>query len=105
MAFDEGWNPVGFVLSEGTFDPAEMALRGRLGAHVTHSRHDSRAITRKAREAFLRRFELEVDPDGKLEPEERRRRAAHAKKAYFMRLAMKRRKRPSAKQKKASPGS
>jgi len=92
---------VGFVLSKGTFDPDEMALRGRLGAHVTHSRHDSREITRKAREAFLRRFELEVDPDGRLEPGERRRRAAHARKAYFIRLAMKRRKRPRAKQGKA----
>ena len=90
-----------FCLSEGTFDPEEMALRGRLGAHVTHSRHDSRAITRKAREAFLGRFELEVDPDGKLELDERRRRAAHAKKAYFLRLGMKGRKRRRAMRGKA----
>ena len=35
------------------------------------------------------RFEREVDPDNKLDPKERARRAAHAKKAYFQRLALK----------------
>ena len=93
-----------FCLSKGTFDPDEMALRGRLGAYVTHSRHDPRAITQKAREAFLRRFEREVDPDQTLAPDERRRRARYARKAYFTRLALKRRKRRRTKQKKASPG-
>jgi hypothetical protein len=71
------------------FDPAEMSRRGRIGAHVTHSRHDSRALTAPAREAFLSRFERQVDPDGVLPPEERRRRAEHAKKAHFSRLALK----------------
>jgi len=36
----------------------------------------------------LDRFEREVDPDGVLPPEERRRRAEHARKAYFLRLAL-----------------
>jgi hypothetical protein len=65
-----------------------LALQGRLGAHVLHSRHDSREITAPARKAFLNRFEREVDPKGALQPEERSRRAAHAKKAYFTRLAL-----------------
>ena len=68
--------------------PAEAALRGRLGAHALHSRHDSREITAKAREAFLRRFLDEVDPDRVLPEAERRRRAKHARKAYFARLAL-----------------
>jgi len=68
-------------------DPAEMVLRGRIGAHVTHSRHDARTLTAPAREAFLTRFELSVDPDGTLPPEERARRAEQAKKAHFARLA------------------
>ncbi len=45
------------------------------------------AATRPARQKFLQRFEQEVDPDGVLPPQERRRRAAHAKRAYMLRLA------------------
>lgn len=48
---------------------------------------DRSARTRPAREKFLQRFEQEVDPDGKLSPDERRRRAEHAKRAYMLRLA------------------
>ncbi len=40
-----------------------------------------------ARQEFLRRFEREVDPEGRLPLEERRRRADHAKRAYMLRLA------------------
>ncbi|MCB1006990.1 MAG: hypothetical protein KDB35_22595 [Acidimicrobiales bacterium] len=47
------------------------------------------AGTAKARSAFLDRFEREVDPDGVLAPAERARRAHHARKAYFTRLAFK----------------
>ncbi len=37
----------------------------------------------------MSRFEAEVDPDGVLDPQERAIRAAHARKAYFARLALK----------------
>jgi hypothetical protein len=67
-------------------DPAEMSRRGRIGAHVTHSRHDSRQLTARAREALLAKYEREVDPDGILDPEERRRRAAHARRAHLARI-------------------
>ena len=76
----------------GTHEPlsaAERSLRGRLGAYVLHATHDSRAITAEARATFMARFEVEVDPDGVLTPEERRRRADHARQAYFTRLALK----------------
>ena len=69
------------------FDPDEMSRRGRIGAHVTHSRHDPRELTAPAREAFLSKFEREVDPDGLLSPEERRRRAEHARKAHMVRIS------------------
>ena len=69
------------------FDPGEMALRGRIGAYRLHATHDPRETTAKAREVFLTQFEREVDPDGTLPPEERRRRAGYAKKAHFARLA------------------
>ena len=68
--------------------PAERSLRARLAAHTMHARHDAKAATAKARAAFLAKFELEVDPDGVLPPEERRRRADHLRRAYFTRLAL-----------------
>ena len=70
--------------------PAERTLRARLAAHTMHAQHDARDTTAAARAAFLARFEVEVDPDGVLTPEERRRRAEHARSAYFTRLAFER---------------
>ena len=66
-----------------------LSLSASIGAHCLHSRYDSRETTRAARAAFLDRFEREADPDGVLNPDERRRRASHLKKAYFLRLALK----------------
>lgn len=69
--------------------PEQRALRARLAAHSLHAKiADETAHTTPARKAFLDRFEREVDPDGTLEPAERARRAEHAKKAYFARLAL-----------------
>jgi hypothetical protein len=76
-------------VSRPPFDPAEMALRGRIGAYRLHATHDPRETTAPARSAFLARFEREVDPDGSLSPQERQRRALAARKAYFARLALK----------------
>lgn len=67
---------------------AERAARARLGAFAQHAQHDVRATTQKAREAFLARFEIEVDPDGELPRAERARRAEAARKAYFARLTL-----------------
>jgi len=64
-------------------------LRARMAAHLLYARlTDRREHTAPARAAFLSRFEREVDPDGVLDPQERARRAEHAKKAYFIRLAL-----------------
>lgn len=69
--------------------PAQRSLRGRLAAHERWARtSDTTQATAPARRAFLERFEREVDPDGTLEPADRARRAEHARKAYFARLAM-----------------
>ena len=60
----------------------------RIAAEISWSRTvDRSARTRPAREAFLKRFEKEVDPEGQLPPDERYRRAEHAKRAYMLRLA------------------
>jgi hypothetical protein len=68
--------------------PAERSLRARLAAYAMHAQHDSRQTSANGRVAFQARFEREVDPDGRLDPEERRRRAEHARSAYFARLAL-----------------
>lgn len=69
--------------------PSEVSLRNRVGAHVLHATRDSKKLSQPARDAFMARFDSEVDPDGTLDPAERARRAEHAKKAYFTRLALK----------------
>ncbi len=62
--------------------------RARLGAFAQHARYDTRETTLAARQAFARRFEREVDPDGVLPEPERLRRAEAAKRAYFQRMAL-----------------
>jgi hypothetical protein len=73
---------------QAPLSPSERSLRARLAAHAMHARHDARRTTANARATFLARFEREVDPDGTLAPEERRRRAEHARSAYFARLSL-----------------
>ena len=68
--------------------PSERSLRARLAAHMLHAQVDSRDHTEPARQAFLNRFEHQVDPEGVLSDGERKRRAEQAKKAYFTRLAL-----------------
>src|SRR5829696_5200424 len=67
---------------------AERSLRARLAAYALHAQHDPRETTAKGRAPFLARFDREVDPKGLLEPDERRRRAEQARRAYFTRLAL-----------------
>src|SRR3712207_5631457 len=70
-----------------TIDPDEMALRGRIGAHVVHRRYDSRELTAAGRAAFVSKFEDEVDPGRVLPDAERQRGAEHAGRAHFAKLA------------------
>lgn len=63
---------------------------GRLGAHTRWAMTEDRtAATQPARDALMRKFEDQVDPEGRLDPVERAKRAEHARKAYFQRLALK----------------
>lgn len=80
---------------------AQRTLRARMAAYTLHATHDSRLTTRAAREAFMARFERQVDPDGQLPLSERTRRAEAAKKAYFSRLALKSAKARSARRRAA----
>jgi hypothetical protein len=67
--------------------PAERSLLARQAAHTMHAQYDAQETTAKARASFLAKFEREVDPDGVLPLEERRRRAEHLRRAHFARLA------------------
>lgn len=65
-------------------------LRAQVAAHESWAHTSDRsARTAPARAALMARFEADVDPDGMLPPDERARRAKHARKAYFLRLALK----------------
>ena len=69
---------------------ADRVAHGRIGGYTTHSRHDSAEITKNARRAFnVTKFELQVDPDGTLPLAERQKRAAAARKLFFLRLTAK----------------
>ena len=70
-----------------SFDPDEMALRGRIGAYRLHASRDSRETTRRARAAFRDAFDRMVDPRNELSDTERARRAEAARKAHYARLA------------------
>jgi hypothetical protein len=70
--------------------PEQRALRARLAAYERWSRtSDTTAATAAMRQAFRDRFERQVDPDGTLPVEERARRAEQARRAHFLRMALK----------------
>jgi len=69
--------------------PAQLRLAGQIAVEKSWANTTDRAArTRPAREAFFARFEREVDPESKLEPAERRRRAEHAMKSYMAALRL-----------------
>jgi hypothetical protein len=69
--------------------PELRTLYARLGAYESWARTEDRtARTANGRKAFLDKFERQVDPECKLTPSERARRAEFARKAFYTRLAM-----------------
>ena len=73
-----------------TTPQSERSLTASIAAHESWRRTtDPVGRTAPARRAFDERFAREVDPAGTLDPAERARQAAHARKAYFLRLALK----------------
>jgi hypothetical protein len=71
-------------------DASERFMVASIAANTRWANETDRtAATSSARAAFNRRFEDEVDPDRRLSLAERARRADSARKAYFMRLALK----------------
>src|SRR5438105_1469074 len=71
-----------------TAQPADVRQRARIGAlRKWASTEDRVAATAAARAAFMRRFEVEVDPRGRLDPVDRAQRAEYARRAYMVALA------------------
>lgn len=69
--------------------PKERSIRASAAVHTSWANTaDPAARTAPGRKAFADRFEKQVDPDGVLPPEERARRAEHARKAHFQRMAL-----------------
>ena len=65
----------------------DRAAWGRIGGLTTQARLGGLAMTAAARRGFLGRFMAEVDPDCRLDPAERNRRAEAARRAHMLRLA------------------
>ncbi|BCQ09661.1 hypothetical protein JMUB5695_03111 [Mycobacterium heckeshornense] len=69
--------------------PQRASQIGKIGAYASWAvTSDRSARTAPARRRFLDRFEREVDPTGELPATERAQRAEAARKAYFLRLAL-----------------
>lgn len=73
-----------------TLTPAERRLHGQIGAYKSWAHTPDRAArTLPGRLGLLAKFERQVDPDNKLMPAERAKRANSLRKAYYADLALK----------------
>ncbi len=71
-------------------DPAHRYMAAAVASNTRWAHEPDRtAATSPGRAAFMRRFEDDVDPERKLSSADRARRADSARRAYFMRLAIK----------------
>ncbi|MFD2414998.1 hypothetical protein [Amycolatopsis pigmentata] len=76
------------IASSSGLTPKQRRLRARLAAHASWAKTPDRvARTSRGTQAFLERFERQVDPERKLPPEVRREMAIHARTAYMLQLA------------------
>jgi hypothetical protein len=71
--------------------PAQNALRGSIGGHLSWARTSDRtartATARANSPASLTYWERQIDPDGVMDPAERHTRAGHLHRAHFRQLA------------------
>jgi hypothetical protein len=71
--------------------PEQRKLRASIAAHESWARTEDRtARSQHGRDAFRRSFNDKVDPEHKLKPAERAKRAENAYKAHMRRLAFNR---------------
>ena len=68
--------------------PAQRRLRATAAAETRWAKTaDPSAATKPGRDAWLAKFEAEVDPAGTMPPDERRRRAVKLRRAHMLKLA------------------
>jgi hypothetical protein len=73
-----------------TRTPAERRLAGQAAAHRRWAFTDDRTMaTAPARAGLDAKFERQVDPEGKLTPQERAKRAESLRKAFYSGMALK----------------
>lgn len=74
--------------------PAQRTERARQAAYARWDAnpYDRSAATQSARDAFMDRFENQVDPEGLLDPKTRAKRADKAMRRYFKDLSSRRHK-------------
>jgi hypothetical protein len=73
-------------------DESLRRMRGRLGAYTRWANADAQerfAAGYRMRQGLQAKFEREVDPEGKLSPQERAKRAEYARTAHMQRMALK----------------
>jgi hypothetical protein len=76
------------VAASRNLTDAEKSLRGTLASHASWANTENRsARTLQGRLAMLAKFEAQVDPDGKLTPAERAKRAESARKEHMARMS------------------
>lgn len=69
---------------------AKVAANSRVhGLDAAGRRAMTAPMGTKGTEALLAKFEQQVDPDGALDPSERRKRAVHARRLHMSRLSLK----------------
>lgn len=69
-------------------DPTRRSANARLAAHSSWARTADRSQrTAAARAAAEQRWETQVDPDGLMAPEQRRKAAASARAAHYQRMS------------------
>jgi hypothetical protein len=67
--------------------PMSNTDRARVAALTRHAFHDTKEATKPARDGWFAKFELAVDPEGKLQPVERAKRADRLMQAYMVKLS------------------
>ena len=94
--YERHWPQIAKVVRRGTnappnrLTPSQRSQQARMAADKSWAYTVVPAErTEEARKSFLSRFDREVDPEGTLDPEIRRRLAHHAKRAHFRGMALK----------------
>ena len=78
------------LLDQTGLTAAERSMRAALASNISWANTEDRAArTEHGRQAHWEKYERQVDPENKLTPAERHKRAENAYKAHFQRMALK----------------